>query len=265
MLLVDAHNHLHSPQLTHFPNILQDCRQAGIVHQVVNGTCESDWQRVKELVAGKSDLTPSFGLHPWFLESISPSWKETLIQYLDSTPSAIGEIGLDGWRKPSDLALQERIFAEQLKIAAQRNIPASIHGLRAWGRVLKQLQAGPVPSCGVLLHSYGGPADLLEPLRKVGAYFSCPGFFLRRGNEGKLQLFKVIPVERILIESDAPDQALPTELDSFGLTNASNGSRINHPALIVQTYRAVAALRGMPVEELAAQVHDNFRRLFGGV
>jgi TatD DNase family protein len=264
MLLVDAHNHLHSPRLALYPNVLSECRRVQIVRQVVNGTCESDWSEVKALVSNNADLIPSFGLHPWFLENISPSWKESLLQFLDSIPSAIGEIGLDGWKKPSDPALQDRVFAEQLEIAAQRNIPASIHGLRAWGRVLKQLQGGPVPSCGVLLHSYGGPADLLEPLQKVGAYFSCPSFFLRRGNEGKLQLFKEISLDRILIESDAPDQALPAELDSYGLSDSSNGSRINHPALIVKTYSTVAALRGMQVEELAAQVHENFRRLFGG-
>ena len=263
MVFVDAHNHLHDPRLSSQGEVLAECRRLGVRYQVVNGTCERDWEHVKELAEAHSDLIPSFGVHPWFLTGLSPEWRRTLERYLDSMPSALGEIGLDSWKKPADIALQEQVFSDQLEIAERRDIPVSIHGLRAWGRVLKRLESGPTPQCGVLLHSYGGSAELIEPLRKVGAYFSCPGFFLRRGNEGKLQLFKEIPLDRLLIESDAPDQALPTELDSYGLTVGPSGARVNHPALIVKTYEAIAALRGMPLDELACQVEANFKRLFG--
>ena len=263
MVFVDAHNHLHDPRLEPQERVLSECRRVGLRYAVVNGTCEADWERVKTLAEAHGDLIPSFGVHPWFLDGLSLGWRETLERYLDSVPSALGEIGLDSWKKPANIALQEQVFSDQLEIAARRDIPVSIHGLRAWGRVLKRLESGPTPSCGVLLHSFGGSAELIEPLRKVGAYFSCPGFFLRRGNEGKLQLFKEVPLDRLLIESDAPDQALPIELDSYGLTVSSSGARINHPALIVKTYEAIAALRGMPLDELAGQVEENFRRLFG--
>jgi TatD DNase family protein len=199
------------------------------------------------------------------LDNLSETWKAELEAALDSSPSAIGEIGLDSWRKPFDRDLQDRVFSEQLHIAAQRGIPASIHGLRAWDRVLVTLRQSPRPSCGVLLHSYGGPLDLVPHFVRLGAYFSCPGFFLRPGNEGKLALYKEIPLARLLIESDAPDQALPEALDTYRLPSVTDGKRINHPASVITTYRALAELRGINEEELQLAVYENFMRLFGDI
>jgi len=241
------------------------CVSAGVTFSAVNGTHPTDWTEVAVLVERHSFLVANFGVHPWFIENLPPDWEETLLSFLTTIPSGIGEIGIDGWRKEFDPADQERIFLSQLAIAAERNLPVSIHGLRRWGRLLELLQSNPLPDCGFLLHSYGGPEEMIPAFTKLGGYFSCPGFFLSPGREMKLRVFKAVPEDRLLIETDAPDQNLPESLDRYRLASSTDAKRVNHPANIVAIYEGVAQLRGMSVDALCARADSNFRNLFSPV
>lgn len=266
MRLIDSHNHLQDERLNSMRDaVMNECRAQGVIATVVNGACPEDWSLVADLAKRYGHVIPCFGVHPWYINNVPADWRETLIRFLDEIPSAIGEVGIDGWRKEFDSELQERIFSTQLQIAAEKNLPLSIHGLRKWGRLLEILSRGPRPECGFLLHSYGGPIDMIKPFTKLGAYFSCPGFFLQAGREMKLAVFKEVPRERLLLETDAPDQRLPDELDRYQICDSISGIRINHPANIRAVYLGVAALRGTSVEELAGQVESNFRVLFANV
>src|SRR5206468_3835534 len=119
------------------------------------------------------------------------------------------EIGLDRWIENYDLPLQEEMFVWQLRLAAERNLPVSIHCLQAWGKLLELLQKEPRPACGFVLHSYGGPREMIPPLMKLGAYFSLPGYFAHERKQKQRETFQAVPLDRLLIETDAPDQMLP--------------------------------------------------------
>lgn len=266
MGFVDSHNHIQDPRLAESRDkILATCVSAGVTLSALNGTHPDDWAEVATLAKQHSFLVPNFGVHPWLIENLPSNWQETLLSFITTIPSGIGEIGIDGWRKEFDPAEQERIFLSQLAIAAERNLPVSIHGLRRWGRLLELLQNNPLPDCGFLLHSYGGPAEMIPSFAKLGGYFSCPGFFLSPGREMKLRVFKAVPEERLLIETDAPDQNLPEDLDRYRLASSNDTKRVNHPANIVAVYDGVAQLRGTSIEALSTLVEGNFRRLFAPV
>jgi TatD DNase family protein len=267
MRYIDAHNHLQDERFSAVCSSLASrCTEIGVVASVVNGAHPDDWPDVAALATRFAWVIPSFGVHPWYINDLPVDWFERLVAFLDSTPSAIGETGIDGWRKEFDPTLQESIFIRQLELAAARNLPISIHGLRRWGRLLEILQKYPRPACGFMLHSYGGPREMVQPFARLGGYFSCPGFFLKPGREMKLAVFKDLPSDRLLLETDAPDQNLPEDLDSYKLSNPRDSSiRVNHPANISQVYVGVARLRGITVEELAIQVEHNFSRLFGAL
>jgi TatD DNase family protein len=176
----------------------------------------------------------------------------------------MGEIGLDGWIKNPDPAQQQEVFVWQLRLAAERNLPASIHCLQAWGKLLQILQRESRPECGFLLHSFGGPSKMIQPLVKLGAYFSLPPAFAREGKARQRENFRCIPIDRLLIETDAPDQIGPEDCIQFPLTDSS-GKPINHPANLVAVYRFAARLLDLPIEKLATQVEQNFKALFGRV
>lgn len=266
MSFYDAHNHLHDDRFTgRQAELIATARETGVARMVVNGSCEADWPQVAALAQEFPDLVvPSFGCHPWYVGERTSRWREALGEFLDQAPRAvIGEIGLDRWKPGLAYDGQEEVFVAQLRLAAGRNVAASIHCLQTWGRLLDLLREQPRPARGFLLHSYGGPAEMVAPLAKLGAHFSFPGYFMLERKARQCDAFKLIPADRLLIETDAPDQLLPDSANAHPLTDPLTGKPLNHPANLPAIYQFVADLRGVPLAELAAQVEANFRRLFG--
>jgi TatD DNase family protein len=231
-------------------------------------------------------LLPSYGLHPWDVGNRTPDWQSKLLAHFEvhSSPAsdsfsrspAVGEIGLDRWildrARPDDRRLaglrrapideQTDVFLWQLALAADRNLPASIHCLDAFGLLHDLLRAAKRPARGFLLHAYSGPAEMVKPFADLGAHFSFNGGFLAPKNARLRELYATLPADRLLVETDAPAMRLPPTHEKFSLPPADGGSLINHPANLVATYTALAALRRTNVESLAAQVEKNFLRLF---
>lgn len=276
MRLYDTHNHLQDDRLApHLDAILPTLASTGITRIVVNGSCEEDWPAVLNLAKREPRVLPSFGYHPWYVRERTPDWQRELVRFLDAAPSAVGEIGLDKWilepgrssisnlKSAAPLAEQEKIFTWQLRLAAERNLPASIHCLQAWGALFDILSREPRPLCGFVLHSYGGPREMVAPLAKLGAYFSLPGYFAHERKQRQRDAFLAVPTDRLLIETDAPDQLLPETRNHHPLVDGNTGKALNHPANIVSVYEFAAELFGEPVEALAARVEANFLRIFG--
>ena len=88
-----------------------------------------------------------------------------------------------------------------------------------------------------------------------------PGYFAHERKDRQRETFRHVPLERLLIETDAPDQPLPDERNRFPLLDAA-GQPLNHPANVRAVYEFAAELLGLPLEELAARVESNFLRLF---
>jgi TatD DNase family protein len=244
---------------------------------VVNGAAEADWPQVLRLAQTYPMVIPSFGYHPWYVGERSRDWQAHLRGFLQSVPCAVGEIGLDRWRPGLAYGGQEEVFQTQLRLAAEHDLPVSIHCLQAWGRLLELLRAGPRPRRGFLLHSFGGPRELVAPLSELGAYFGFPGYFLHARKARQRDTFQHVPQDRLLVETDAPDQPLPAALDLAPLIDgaiirdhfvtfagADTKRPVNHPANLACVYHGLAALLGLSLAELTAKVAANFQRLFGG-
>ena len=263
MRLYDAHNHLQDARFTAPEKLLAEAASVGVARMVVNGACEEDWPLVQQLAGKFPQVLPSFGYHPWYLHERTAEWQSQLIVFLDTTPSSvIGEIGLDRWKPGLPYAGQEEAFVWQLQLAAERNVAASIHCLQAWGRMHELLRATPRPARGFLLHSYGGPKEMVAPLAKLGAYFSFPGYFMQQRKARQREAFAAVPLDRLLIETDAPDQLLPDSANRFPLHDCHRRP-LNHPANLRATYEFMARERARSVEKFAAQMERNFRQLFG--
>lgn len=282
-MLYDAHNHLQDAWLTpHRARVLEDLRALPLRRAVVNGTCQGDWPDVAQLARDHAFVLPSFGLHPWNVGNAMPGWKDELERSLarcGSAPGrvAIGEIGLDRWMleraRPDDvrlaglrrasLAEQVDAFAWQLRLAAERNLPVTIHCLDAWGALVDVLRGSARPARGFLLHAYGGSADLAREFAALGGYFSFNGYFLGERQTARRAVFAGLPADRLLVETDAPAMPPPDAFRPYSLPGLADGNSINHPANLAAVYSGLANVRGTTLEALTPQIAANFQRLFG--
>lgn len=258
MLFFDAHNHLHDNRLLPYQTqILSLCKTSQIAFLAVNGTSPSDWSAVQQLCQAHPECLPSYGVHPWFVDSLPLDWQDRLLQLLATSPhAAIGEIGLDRWKTSANLPLQKEVFLWQLRLATQLNLPVTIHCLRAWDDLLPILRKEKLPPRGFLLHAYGGPSSLIAELQKLGAYFSFNANFLDRPR--KLSPFSSIPLDRLFLETDAPDMRPPaSHRHPFAICD-----ELNHPLNLPLAYSAFATFRSIPLPQLTEKITANFFRFF---
>jgi TatD DNase family protein len=293
----DAHNHLQDERFSgRQDELLASTRAEGVAAMVVNGSCEGDWAAGAGLAQRHPGLVvPGFGYHPWYLGERTPAWRANLTGFLDAVPGAvIGEIGLDRWmlenperwrtyrgeadessklkaqsskteaaQEPPSFAEQEEAFIWQFRLAAERNVAASIHCLQAFGRLRELLAASPRPARGFLLHSYGGPVEMVPVFAKLGAYFSFPGYFLHERKARQRETFRAVPPDRLLVETDAPDQLPPDEFIRHPFQAAHSGRALNHPANLPAIQAGLAAFLRESPGSLSIRVAENFQRLFG--
>lgn len=232
--LCDAHFHALSPQ-------------ASVAHAVLNGTSPKDWMEVLKSAADYPSIIPAIGLHPWKVGDAPHDWRDQFLEALDGGARAVGEIGLDQHFQRETFEAQSDAFIWQLKQAAKRNLPVSIHCLKATDPLLRRLRQHEIPDRGVHLHAYSGSAEEAAQFVELGAYFSFHASQLESPARKAPEALQNIPLDRLLIETDAPD-ALPEGIDQLEYFET--------------TYERAADIRGISVSKLTTEVLSNFRRYF---
>jgi TatD DNase family protein len=261
--LYDAHNHMADPALRAHRATINPClREIDLKHAVVNGTSPDDWPAVLELAKSEPHMIPAIGMHPWKVNDAPTDWQAQFLEALDSGVRVIGEVGLDQWIEGYDIDRQQAAFRWQLGQATQRNLPVSIHCLKAIGPLMETLRSEPLPMRGFHLHAYNGSVELIPELVELGAYFSFNAGQLNAKKAKAPERMCAVPAERLLIETDAPDMLPATELRSFELPQSDSGHALTHPATLIDGYTAIAHLRATPIESLRQQVASNFEHYF---
>jgi TatD DNase family protein len=266
MRFIDAHNHLQDSLFQDGEiDVFNKLEKLGIEYAVVNSTNPSDWPSVAKLADKHHWIIPNFGVHPWFLDSLPNDWIELLEGFLSRYKCGIGEVGLDRNCDSGSKELQLTIFRTHLEIAKRLSLPLTIHCFKRWGELLSQLEQVGTPECGFMVHSFNGPLEFIPKITSLGGYLSFSGGYLRKQGSENSALLRSVPRDRLLIESDAPNQPLAPEIEEYSLVDKTIGLRRNHPCNIGSIYRYIAARLRCDMLELCHDVRDNFLRLYGGV
>jgi TatD DNase family protein len=262
MKLFDCHNHIQDERIyPELEKVMVRARMAGVEKMAVKGCCESDWPKVVEIINRYPDTYLAFGLHPWFIDGRSDQCFKVLRDLLTSYPQAsVGEIGIDHAISPRNDGEQEAVFLEQLEMARQFDRPVTIHCRQAWGRLIELLDQGEELPRGMLIHCFGGSAEIATELVKRGAYISFSGSITRPNAKKAGPAIRAVPEDRILIETDAPD-LLPHTVDETSCFKV-DGVHLNEPAHLPLVLAKAAELRGTSKETLAAITFRNAERFF---
>ena len=257
--LFDTHCHLDFAAFDHDRGrVLERARAAGVRGAVIPGVSPDQWLGLSEIADPAAGLYAAVGLHPQALPDLSP---EALSAGLAQLPAraealgavAVGECGFDREtaRRGVPFEEQARVLDAQLGVAEELDLPVILHVLGAHGAALAHLERrGPLPAGGVL-HSYSGPAELVPRYLRLGLFVSFAGAVTRPGARRPAQAVRAVPQERLLLETDAPDQT------PYGATSGRN-----EPAELTRILAAVAVARGEAVEAVARYTTQNARALY---
>lgn len=183
MTYIDAHCHLLKE------SDYERAKWVGVDQIFVNAAHQTDWAQVQSL----KNVLPAIGIHPWYVHEATADWAQCMEKMLIDHPTLqVGEIGLD--KSKPDFARQKQVFLTQLKLAQKYNRVASIHSVRAWGEMMPLLRPFK-QNTRLLFHAFSGDQIVVGFLADSASYFSLH-------TAKKLPL---IPPEKLLIESDAPD------------------------------------------------------------
>ena len=162
---------------------------------------------------------------------------------------AVGECGLDYAVAGADKAQQQHLFAAQLAMAREFNLPIVVHAVRAVEDVIRMIRAS--GHNNGLIHSFSGSEQQAHRLIDLGFHLSFGGAVTYPRAKRLQQLVGTVPLDALLLETDAPDQP----------AHAHKGQR-NEPAYLVDIWHAIATLREEDPLEVAARTTSNARALF---
>ena len=258
----DNHTHLEiadGDQPMQYTDHLELAAQAGIVGAVQVGvTLESSiWSA--EIASKEKRLLAAVAIHPNeaakypSLEALDLDIDQIAKLATQNRVRAIGETGLDFFRTESEagIALQQHSFERHIEIAKKHNLALQIHDRDAHDKVVETLLRVGAPD-KVVFHCYSGDVELAEICKVHGWYTSFAGNITIKRNQHLRDSLRVMPLDRILVETDAPF-----------LTPEPLRGRPNAPYLVPITVRFMAKELGMDENELSGQLAKNTIAVYG--
>lgn len=245
-MLIDTHCHLDAAEFNADRDaVAQDAKRAGVCKIVVPAVQRDNFQTVIDLAHQFSHCFMALGIHPMYVDKAHPSdltlLKQLVAEQLaHDNPKivAIGEIGLDFFVTQQNRETQEYFFIEQLKIAQMVELPVVLHVRRAIDDVLKQLRRHKV--VGGIVHAFNGSLQQAEKLIELNFKLGFGGAMTYNRALKIRELAKNLPLEAIVLETDAPDIA-PEWIGTKGR---------NSPAELIKIAQIFADLRGIDVSQI---------------
>jgi len=250
-MLVDSHCHLDVPDFAAERDaVIGRARAAGVETMLTICTRLDQFDGVRKIAEAYDRIWCSVGAHPHEAADHASLLTDQLLALTEHPKVVgIGETGLDFHYDLSARDIQERVFRTHIAASRASGLPLIIHAREADSEIGRMIEEERPPP-GVL-HCFSSGRALAETAIKLGFYVSISGIVTFRNAEELRGIVRGLPLDRLLVETDAPYLA-PVPY---------RGKR-NEPAFVAATAAAVAALKGVAPDHLAAVTHDNFFRLF---
>jgi TatD DNase family protein len=258
-MFVDSHAHIDGEEFdADRDEVVARAREAGVRAILNVGTGDphgGNFERAAAVAERYEGVYAAAGVHPHDARLYDDAAERRLLEVLRGSERmvALGEIGLDYHYDNSPREVQREVFARQLRLARDEGMPVIIHSREAdddTTEILRRELDGS-DTKGVM-HCFGGGPALAEAALSLGFMVSFAGNVTFKKAESLREVAAVVPLERLLVETDCPFLA-PVPLRG----------RRNEPAFVVETARFLAELRGVGPEELGRITTGNFASLFG--
>jgi TatD DNase family protein len=217
---------------------------------IIPGVGPAGWQDIALLASEHDSVYPAFGLHPMHAPLFSTGLMDDLARYLPGAV-AVGEIGLDYSYGDIPRNVQQEAFRAQLRSARAAGLPVLLHCRRAFQDLLRILREERAELVGGVMHAFSGSPEVALECTGLGLYISVAGTVTYRNAVRPLEVVRRIPLEHLLLETDAPD-ITPEPYRGIG----------NEPSFLTATALKVAEIKGISPEEVGRVTTASAERLF---
>jgi TatD DNase family protein len=253
-MLVDSHCHLEYDSLSaDADGVMARAKAAGVEYCVTIGTKLATFPKTLAVAERCANVWCSIGVHPHDAAAEPLEGADALIAHTEHPKVvAIGEAGLDYFYDHSPRAEQIANFRIQIDAARRTGLPLVIHTRDAEDDTISILSEEMAKGrfTGVL-HCFSGTKRLAQAGLELGLFVSASGIITFKKSEALRDVFREVPLDRLLVETDAPY-----------LAPVPHRGKPNEPAFVAHTAAALAALRGVAPGEIGRITSDNFFRLF---
>lgn len=253
-MIVDSHCHLDFPPFEGERDaIIARAKEAGVKTMLTISTEVKHFSRIRAIAENDADIWCSVGTHPLHANEEPDLPTETYVELAQHPKCiAIGEAGLDFFydRVAPDRA--DNVFRKQIAAARITGLPLVIHSRSADDAMIATLEDEMGKGAfKAVLHCFSSGQRLAEVGIALGLYVSFSGILTYKKSDELRAIAAAVPLEHLLVETDAPY-----------LAPQSHRGKRNEPAFVTETHSALAAVKGLSVDELARHTTDNFFRLF---
>lgn len=248
--LIDTHCHIDFDDFdTDRDLIIQQAVSLGVLDIIVPSVSQEKWHKTVNICTQYPQCHLALGLHPIFIDQHQPHHLLEMDQLIQSeSPIAIGEIGLDYYLKELDQSKQQVYFSKQLVIAKQSDLPVIIHNRKAHDDCLSMLK-----DIGVnkgIIHAFNGSIQQAEKYIELGFLLGFGGMVTYQRSSRLRNLVKQIPLESIVLETDAPDMTV----------QEYQGGR-NSPHYLPYVLQSIASIKNVSEQIVATTTTTNAQKL----
>ena len=252
MPFVDSHCHINFPELVdRMSDVLACMRQNEVVGALCVSVNLADLPQVLTLAELHPHIYASVGVHPDYESVEEPSIARLVELARHPKVIAIGETGLDYYRLKGDLEWQRARFRTHIRASREIGKPLIIHTREAAADTLRIMVEEKADEAGGVMHCFTETWDVAEAALAMGFYISFSGIVTFKNAIQLKEVAQRVPLERILIETDAPY-----------LAPVPHRGKLNQPAYVKHVAEEIAKLRGISLDEVGRSTTDNFARLF---
>jgi TatD DNase family protein len=254
-MIVDSHCHLDRLELDRYDGqldaALEAARKVGVERFLCVGISLDNAPVMVEIARQHPDVVCSVGVHPLDVGSGTASVAQLLEMAQQPGVVALGETGLDYYYSTEHKALQQASFATHMEAAGVVGLPVIVHTRDARTDTIDLIRTHASREYAGVLHCFTETLDMARAALDLGFYISISGIVTFRNAQALRDVVRHIPLDRLLIETDAPY-----------LAPVPHRGRPNEPAYVRAVAEFIAKLLGKDFEDIARQTTDNFYRLF---
>ena len=251
--MIDSHCHLdHEPMYSDLKNVIYRSKDVGIEKILSICTTINSFEKIVKIINFDPIIYGTFGIHPHEC-SDNIVTKEEIINNVKKNNKiiGIGESGLDFYYNHSDKEKQLASFKTHIEASIHLNMPIIVHSRSAENETFRILKSYEKFKPKILMHCFTGSAEFAHKLLTLGSYFSASGIITFKNSTDLQETFKLIPNDKLLIETDSPYLA-PVPL---------RGKK-NEPSYIKHTLEKLAILKNTEVNKMKKITSYNFNLLF---